>query len=304
MVDEEKLKKAAEIGLQAFKLADKLIHKEKENRIIKIVEELEKFIKANANLAFPVNFSVNEVAAHDTAQEKDPRMLKEGDIIKIDIGVHVDGYIADMAKTYIHGEDIYNLKEMIKANENALKEAVKHIKPGIKINEIGEIIENTAEKEGFAVIANLTGHGIGRYDIHSNYSIPNIRNSETRELEENDLIAIEPFFAEGKGRAYIKDAESVEIYAFNTKSHSTPRSVLGRKMYAEIKSKYATGLPFAKRWLTTLQGFAKKKALYDLMQQNIIEGYPVLIERNKKKVSQAEATILVKDKPLIFSPVL
>ncbi len=303
VIDKEVVEKyinAGKIGNKAFKEAQKILKVGGEVKVI--VEKLEDIIKKEGgNFAFPINFSINEVAAHDTARENDNRVLKEGDVVKIDIGVHIDGYIADMAKTFIIGEDIKGFKEMVKANEKALKEVVKSIRVGMEIKEIGEIVENIAEKEGYAVVANLTGHGIKRYDIHSDFSILNIRNNDDRTLKEGDVIAIEPFFAEGKGKAYVKDGNSTEIFTLVNETKS-PLSRFSKILMQEIKKKYNDGLPFASRWLTSLKGFAKKKALDDLMREGILHGYPVLVERNKKVVSQAEATVIVLDKSIILKP--
>ncbi len=296
----EKYVKAGKIGNNAFVEAQKILKAGK--KVKDVVEILEDIIKKEGgDFAFPINFSINEVAAHDTAQEEDKRILQEGDVVKIDIGVHIDGYMADMAKTFIVEKDVKNFKDMIKANEKALKEVIKNIRIGMKIKEVGEIVENIADKEGYAVVANLTGHGIKRYDIHSDFSIPNIKNNENKILKEGDVVAIEPFFAEGEGKAYVKDGNSIEIFTLVNEIKS-PRSRFGKILMQEIKKKYNNGLPFASRWLTSLKGFAKKKALDDLMREGILHGYPVLIERSKKVVSQAEATVIVLDKPIILKP--
>lgn len=295
----EKHKKAANVANNVFKKVNDLL---KVGVTVKdLVNSLETVIKKEASFAFPINVSINEVAAHDTAKEDDDRVLKEGDVVKIDVGVHIDGYIADMAKTFIVENDIKGFKDMIKANETALKEVLKNVRIGMEIREVGEIVENIANNYGYAVVANLTGHGIGRYDIHSDFSIPNVQNNESRILQKGDVIAIEPFFAEGEGKAYIKDKNSIEIYSLVNRLKS-PRSRFARILLQEIKKKYSNGLPFAARWLTSLKGFAKKKAIDDLMRENILHGYPVLVERSKRVVSQAEATVIVLEKPIIFKP--
>ena len=158
-------------------------------KILTVAEFIEKKIKEKgASCAFPPNISINEIAAHYTPRFNDDITIKPGDLVKIDIGVHIDGYIGDLAFTYCSEKN-----DLVKVSETVLSEVIKIIRPGVTVSEIGETIEETARENGFGVIVNLTGHTIDRYVFHGEPSIPNVRNNINYAFNEGDIIAIEPF---------------------------------------------------------------------------------------------------------------
>ncbi len=262
-----------------------------------IILGIEEIISENSNMAFPVNFSVNNIAAHDTLMENDTRRLQEGDVVKIDVGIHVDGFIIDSAKTYIVGDNKEG-EELKKVCEIALREVVNSLRCGMEIKEIGSIVEGVAEKHGFGIVSNLTGHSIGQYKIHGLYSIPNVRNNTQGEISYGDLIAIEPFLSNTSDNIVVKDSARIEIYELNNDTIQV-RDKYANLLLKDIK-RYGR-LPFASRWLTSLRGFLKKRGLFELMQKGVINGYPVLYHPNSDiLIAQAEHTILMLDKPVVY----
>ncbi len=262
-----------------------------------IILGIEKIINESSSIAFPVNFSVNNVAAHDTLMENDTRRLNEGDVVKIDVGIHVDGFIIDSAKTYIVGNNDIG-EELKKACEIALKEVISSLRCGIEIKEIGSIVENVAERYGFGIVSNLTGHNIEQYKIHGSYSIPNVKNNIEGEISYGDLIAIEPFLSSTPHNIVVKDSARIEIYELNNDNIQI-RDKYAKLLLKEIKE--YERLPFASRWLTSLKGFIKKRSLFELMQKGIINGYPVLYHPNSNiLIAQAEYTVLMLDKPVVY----
>lgn len=158
--------------------------------------------------AFPCNISRNDEAAHATPLASDTTVFGE-DIIKLDIGVHVDGYIADSAITIdLSG----NYKELVKASEAGLEAAIDTVKAGVNTADIGAAIEDEIVSHGFKPVGNLTGHGLARYIPHAHPSIPNIRIGKGVELKAGDFIAIEPFATDGAGR--VVDGTLTEIFQF------------------------------------------------------------------------------------------
>lgn len=232
--------------------------------------------------AFPANISLNSQAAHFTPSNCD-QLYFGNDIIKIDIGVHVNGYIADGAKT-IDLSGKYNT--LIKASEDALKAAIEIAKVGTPIYKIGEIIENTITSYGFNPIRNLMGHGLGKYIAHDNPSIPNFNNRSPITLTEGQVIAIEPFATDGNG--YVTEGNIKNIYS-QIKSKST-RVPFIRDVLDQIK--IYNGLPFASRWI---QSNKTNFALNNLEKEGIIIGYPLLIEESLGMVSQKEHTIIIHE---------
>jgi len=188
--------------------------------------------------------AVNDTAAHFCPEQDEEAVSKEGDLIKIDIGVHQDGYIADNAMTIEVNSDKY--KDMIKASKNALKAAIKLVRPGVQLWELGEAQYSEAEALGFTTVKNLSGHTIERYKVHAGISIPSYNNKEKTELQENWQIAIEPFVTNGQGM--IKEKGKATIFMVNKEKGI--RSPYAKKIFQEVKP--LNGLPFTTRWLTRL----------------------------------------------------
>ena len=152
----EKYKKAGHIHKECLEFGSKLINPDV--KIIDVVEKIEEKIKSmGGEFAFPVNISVNETAAHDTADIGDIRVFKDGDLVKLDIGVHVDGYIADGAVTVSLNSGKDELRE---TSKKALEEALKLMRPGTQISLISETIENIIRGSGFIPVINLLGDKI------------------------------------------------------------------------------------------------------------------------------------------------
>lgn len=262
--------------------------------IRKILDEVDNYIHSKGAVpAFPAQISVNNVAAHYCPNDFE-ETINEGDIIKLDAGASVDGYIADTAKTI----DLGGNKELVNATEEALKKALKVVRPGIKIRDIGREIQEEITSRGFSPIMNLSGHGLARYEVHARPTIPNFDNNDPTELEEGQVIAIEPFATNGAGQVY----ESSNPTVFSLIRERPIRSPITKSVLQEIK-KY-NGLPFASKWL--IQKFGEGKtgfALRELQQLQIVESHPPLLEKNKGKVSQSEHSVIVLDKPVIFTKI-
>ena len=249
-----------------------------------------KILELGGKLAFPAQISLNDVAAHNCADPDDTTKFKEGDICKLDIGVHIDGYVADTACSVDLGDN----NDLVKASEDALNEALKMIKPGVTLAEIGEVIKNAISKYNLSPIKNLSGHGLDRFVIHGPPTIPNFNTNDDTKLEEDQVIAIEPFATDGMGMIYEGDRANI----FSLIEKKPVRSNITREILKEIEK--FEGLPFTTRWLTKrFPLFKVNFALRELLQIESIRKYPPLPEKNHGLVSQAEHTIIVKDKPII-----
>lgn len=270
--------------------------------LLELVEKIESLIyEKGGRPAFPVNLSLNEFAAHYTPQSNDETKIKEGDVLKIDVGVHIDGYIADTAITADFGKN----GKLLAAAQEALAAAVDMVRPGRPVGEISEKIEETIKSFGFVPVENLTGHGLGRYVEHEEPTIPNVAAfRSSAKLEENQVIAIEPFVTTGAG--HVKDFPEVMIFSFA--ADKPARSPEAKKIASYI-SRFS-GLPFAERWLLTEEAasfgvpnslFKIRLALRELVQRGVLYSYPVLREAKNGLVSQAEHTIIVRDEPIIIT---
>lgn len=275
----EKYKEAGRIARKALEIG---IKKVKEGVLYKeVAESIENFISSEAGIAFPANISVNEIAAHYTPSLNDSLTFKKGDVVKIDVGAHVDGYIGDTAMTIEVGQN--KRKDMIQAAEEALEDAINIIKDGISISEIGETIERKIRSFGFVPVKNLQGHSLERYNLHAGISIPNVVNNNKKRLRSGDVIAIEPFATDGRGR--VIDHEYGNIYRLSKKNGK-----IANEIYTHFND-----LPFAGRWLVKIvRKDEVNKTISFLLKRRIIAPYKSLIEANKGIVTQAEHTLLVK----------
>jgi len=251
-------------------------------KLLEIAEFVErKIVELGAEPAFPCNISINSDAAHFTPKKKDERTFNEGDIVKIDIGAHVDGYIADTALTVDLGDN----EELVKASEDALNEAIENVYAGVDTALLGTVIEKTIRDHGFKPIVNLTGHGLLPYLAHTPPTIYNYKTDKGVKLEEGMIIAIEPFATDGMGM--VRERGEIEIYSLiNPKP---VRMKMARELLKEIE-KYKT-LPFAKRWLSK----APVIILSKLVNEGLLREYPVLTEAGGGLVSQAEHTLIVEE---------
>ena len=250
---------------------------------LELVESIESRIRdEGAELAFPLNVSLNEDAAHDTASPGDERHFKRGDVVKLDLGVHVDGYIADTATTV----DLGNNSLLLQASEAALASAIRMVKPGVSAGEIGAVIQGEIESRGYRPIANLTGHGLDQYELHRAPTIPNVGNMGGTILEEGMTFAIEPFATTGSG--HVGEKMRREIYS--QISNKPVRIPSARTIIGTIKDR--NGLPFARHWL---QDRKLDLALQTLVKSGMLHVYPVLADIPGSLVSQHEHTVIVTE---------
>ena len=251
--------------------------------LLNVAEFVEqKTIELGGMPAFPCNISRNEEAAHATPSAGDETIFGK-DVVKLDLGVHVDGYIADSA---ISVDLTGNNQDLVKASEEALYAAIDIVKSGVDTAKLGAVIEDTINGYDLKPIVNLTGHGLAQYMTHTPPSIPNRHIGQGTILNQGDIIAIEPFATDGVGK--ITDGSWAQIY--HMISDRPVRMPAARKLLKEIKQ-YKT-LPFAKRWLTSDK---LDLSLMQLERSGVITSYPVLQEVSGGLVSQAEHTIIVTD---------
>jgi len=284
--------KAGELASQVMAKAIKL--SKPETPLLEIAEALEKDVeKMKLKWAFPINLSINEIAAHYSPLNED-KQVAEG-LLKIDLGISVDGFISDMARTIdLTPEQKY--KDMIKANENALKSACQTVKFGIELKEIGKAIHNSITKAGFSPIRNLSGHELQKNLIHAGLTIPNYDNGNATKLTEG-VFAIEPFATTGEG--IVREGKPSGIYML--KQIKPTRDMQTRKVLEFIETEYSTR-PFSSRWILKEFGLRSLISLKYLEQNDVLHHFSQLIEKSKAPVSQAENTVLVeKGKVLVLT---
>jgi methionyl aminopeptidase len=285
--------------LAKFKLSGKILRETREEMklfvkenmtIIDVCEKVEGTIrKKGGKPAFPCNVSINEIAAHYTSPPGDDKKIPPNSIVKVDLGVHVDGYVTDTAFTACFNPDY---KPMAETAETALKTAIENVHADINVTKIGSLIEKTIHNRGFKPISNLTGHSVGRYLIHAGTSIPNVSQLSLTKLKEGGVYAIEPFVTVAEAAGRVEDSPKTTIYRLiKAKSVKTPYA---KQLLKHIEANFKT-LPFAERWLKDVVPSAKhREAFRELLASKSVMGYPVFVEVSGKPVTQAEHTVLIK----------
>jgi methionyl aminopeptidase len=257
--------------------------------LFQICESIESEIrKRGAAPAFPVNVSLNDIAAHYTAEPDDNIAVNDTDVLKIDIGVHVQGYIADTAVTVCYDPKYDTL---VRSAEMALSEAIRVAKANTKASDIGRVIETTISKQGFRPIQNLSGHSLEQYTIHAGRSIPNIWTiGSSFNLAPNQAYAIEPFVTTKDGQGVVHEGKIRNIFGITSRKPTKDKEV--DEFLADVWNRFKT-LPFALRWL--LDKYEEKKArqyIEILIKRRNVHAYPILVEGNGKIVAQAEHTFI------------
>ena len=232
--------------------------------------------------AFPVNISIDEEAAHATPSPDDDATVGE-EMVNLDLGVHIDGWLADTAVTV----DLSGNAELAEASEEALAAALDVVEAGVSTGEVGAAVEDVIEGYGFNPVVNLTGHGLGHWEQHTSPNIPNRAVSQGATLEAGDVVAIEPFATDGSGK--VKEGSDEEIFALEREA--SVRNRQARQALEQVVDEFKT-LPFATRWLGTSRA---EMALRRLEQQGVVHGYPVLKEQDGYLVSQKEHTVIVTE---------
>ncbi len=289
-------------------------------KVVDLVDWVESEIKSKgAGLAFPCNISINEITAHYTSPPNDDTLLCNGDLVKIDLGAEVDGYISDTAvsviiegdnkdpvdedgnplkmpgrtddgKQEVTQEQLELSQDLIDASSQALENAISIIKPGVTLGEIGTTIQTTMNDMGYNPVGNLTGHSLEQWNLHAGLSVPNVIEKNPHELKEGDHIAVEPFATNGVG--LVKDLPEHYIYSYlRTRPLRQPQS---KKLLGRIGKEHKY-LPFSRRWfIDQYDEHQLNRALRPLITSRCIYPYSALQEKTDARVAQTEHTIIVE----------
>ncbi len=253
---------------------------------LEVARKVEAFIESKGGKpAFPVNIAVNNIAAHYTPTHDDELLFKPGDIVKLDVGAHVDGYIGDTAATVEVDKNDNSI--LLRASKEALEVAIDMIRPGTKIRDIGAAVERTIMSYNLKPIENLTGHCMERYNLHTGLSVPSVDDHSENVIKEGAVLAIEPFATNGAGQ--VGGHKPGNIYKFVRIRDARSKEV--RALMEYIQERYSS-LPFAQRWCHQMD---KRSGLHlkKMAKMGSITSYPILNDIGGGLVSQHEHTVLV-----------
>ena len=273
------VKGAVKPGIGFLEICD-LVRKEVESR--------------DGRLAFPTGIGVNEVTAHYAPQEGDQSVVRDEDLVKVDFGVHVDGYVTDTSVSVTFNPE-FNL--MLEATERALEAAIATARRDTRTGEIGREIHREAARFGFKTIENLTGHTLDRYVVHAGKSIPNLYLPGMQSLKQGDVFAIEPFLTLGSAAGYVVDTPSQTIFSIVArKKTGTPElDAFADRVWAERRT-----LPFTPRWYLSEFGKGRLAGIITrLVAKRVLRAYPTLVEASGKPVAQFEHTMALDEDGLV-----
>jgi len=289
-IPEEAFKKYVKAGRITAKVREQMRRTVSEGmRIIDICEKAESSIRESGGKpAFPCNVSVNEVAAHSTSPPQDKRTVPENSIVKVDVGAHVDGYIADTAVTVCFNPEYESL---VRSAEEALETALKLLRPGLSITRLGSAIQKSIEMQGFKPISNLTGHQVGRYLVHAGKALPNVFHLSMSRVHVGEVYAVEPFVTVPDAAGKVRGGKEAHIFRF--RKRKSLKNDYAKRLLNHIEKNFRT-LPFSERWLKgCVPTSYYSTAFSELLSSKSLMAYPVFIEASGKPVAQAEHTVVI-----------
>ena len=288
----ESLRKAGKIAQEVKKfLKPQIKVGAKALDIINITEA--KIVELGGNAAFPVNLSINNIAAHYTSPMRDDGLIiNDSDIVKLDIGVHIEGYIVDTAFTVSFSND-EKLENIIQATEVSVEAAKMMAKPGINTQEIGKKIESIVKGFKYNPIKELGGHQIERWTVHGKKALPELGSQSGDVMEKGDVFGVEIFASTGDGSVHLTNNSF--IYELNAYSGRVPlRRKISKQILGFVNKNYKT-LPFAERWLIKEFRMGIAFGIQELVKQNKLQAHYVLAENKGEYVAQSEETIIITE---------
>lgn len=292
VLPEEVLQKYQRVGRMAREVREEMRRFVREGMLlIDVCRNAESLIRSKGGQpAFPCNVSVNEIAAHYTSPPGDQQRVPEKSLVKVDIGVHIDGYIADTATTICFNPEYESL---VSTAEKALEKAVEILQPELSMSRFGSTIQKTIETRGLKPVSNLTGHLIGRYTIHAGKSLPNVFHVSLSKVNVGEVYGVEPFVTLADAAGKVSGSQEATIFRFSKRKSLKNQDA--KRLLGYIQENFKA-LPFAERWLQQLMPESRcATAFAELLSSKSITSYPVFIEASGRFVAQAEHTVLITE---------
>ncbi|KAI1770166.1 peptidase M24, structural domain-containing protein [Hypoxylon cercidicola] len=251
-----------------------------------------------AGMGFPTGLNLDAIAAHYSPNAGDKTVLQHSNVMKVDIGIHVNGRIVDSAFTMAF-DPTYD--DLLAAVKDATNTGVREAGIDVRLGELGGLIQETMESYECEIngttypiksIRGLCGHTILPYSIHGTKSVPAVKTGDTTKMEEGDVFAIETFGTTGTGRVY--DQGEVSHYALRSDAPKVDlRLTSAKSLLSTIKKNFST-IPFCRRYLDRIGQEKYLLGLNNLVRAGIVEDYPPLVDKKGSYTAQFEHTILLR----------
>lgn len=249
-------------------------------------------------VGFPTGLNINHIAAHYSPNAGNKVVFTEKDVMKVDIGVHLNGHIVDSAFTIAFDHKYDNLLTAVKEATNT---GVREAGIDVRVGDIGAAIQETMESYEIELdgktypiksIRNLNGHDIVPYSIHGGKSVPIVKSNDQTKMEEGEVFAIETFGSTGRG--YVVEDLETSHYGLTPDAPNVPlRISSARGLLSVIKKNFGT-IPWCRRYLDRLGQEKYLLGLNNLVQAGIVQAYPPLVDVKGSYTAQFEHTILLR----------
>ncbi|CAM8960341.1 unnamed protein product [Rhodiola kirilowii] len=277
-------------------------------KIVDICEKGDKFIteqtgnvyknvkrKIERGIAFPTCISVNNTVCHFSPLASDDTVLEQGDIVKIDMGCHIDGFIAVVAHTHVlqEGPVSGRAADVIAAANTAAEVALRLVKPGKKNKEVSEAMQKVAEAYDCKIVEGVLSHQLKQFVIDGNKVVLSVSDPETKvddaEFEENEVYAIDIVTSTGEGKPKLLDEKQTTIYKRAVDKNYNLKMKASRFIFSEISQKFPL-MPFTVRSLDEKRA---KLGLVECVNHDLLQPYPVLHEKPGDFVAHIKFTVLL-----------
>lgn len=251
--------------------------------------------KVDKGVAFPTCVSINNVVCHFSPLAGDETALEDSDVVKIDLGCHIDGFIAVVAHTHVlqAGPVTGRAADVITAANTAAEVALRLVRPGKTNKDVTEAIQKVATAYDCKVTEGVLSHQMKQFVIDANKVILSVSHPETRvedaEFEENEVYAIDVVMSTGEGKPKLIDEKQTTIYkrAVDKNYHLKMKS--SRFIFSEINQKFPI-MPFSAR---ALEEKRARLGLVECVNHELLEPYPVLQEKPGDLVAHIKFTVLL-----------
>ncbi|GMP51294.1 hypothetical protein CsSME_00017579 [Camellia sinensis var. sinensis] len=301
-----KYKSAAEIVNKALQLV--LSECKPKAKIVDICEKGDSFIrdqsgnmyknvkkKIERGVAFPTCVSVNNTLCHFSPLASDEVVLEEGDMVKIDMGCHIDGFIAVVAHTHVlqGGPVTGSQADVIAAANTAAEVALRLVRPGRKNKDVTEAIQKVAAAYDCKIVEGVLSHQLKQFVIDGNKVVLSVSSPETRvddaEFEENEVYAIDIVTSTGEGKPKLLDEKQTTIYKRAVDKNYHLKMKTSRFIFSEISQKFPI-MPFTAR---ALEEKRARLGLVECVNHDLLQPYPVLHEKPGDYCAHIKFTVLL-----------
>lgn len=252
--------------------------------------------KVEKGIAFPTCVSINNVVCHFSPVTGDDTVIKAGDSIKVDLGCHVDGFIAVAATTKVMAEGKVTGKQadVMMAAKTAMEAAMRMMKPGNKASDISGVLEKIGEAYGCVPIEGVLSHQMKRYVIDGNKVILSKPTPENKAddavFAENEVYALDIAFSTGEGKPKVVDEKQTTVYKRALDKEYNLKMKASRFVFSEINKRFPT-MPFTMRLIED-SGRARL-GLVECLNHELLHAYPVLHEKSDANVAHVKCTVLL-----------